>query len=879
MSITKRIHRYLFYALSITASLALIGCGGGSSGGGGAANPEMEGLGVPSQIAAVDNDSGGASSQFAAAGWAFIHVANATADPDGFAATSDIKKDMAFRSSIIDTGSQGVGPGEMLQEIFEMMDQIEYQDTRVCASSQGAAVPYIAIVGVKDRMPNGQNKETSEKWTIKSWNNFDGSGNRTSTTVWGWVDLPPEHGEPAETIRFELVVTEAPDIGTDGSGSLGAWEMCAGISQEGIPNEHNWIWAKAEQTTNEQGDAIEVVKLKDVFGTEEITSMEFYKNRTQGTGWGRANGLLMDFEDHHGPEGGGGGGGPDMEETYLAYNTTTIQIDDHDYNTNAWTETQYLDKSELAKFVDHYGLYNIDGSHLDMTVGKPIIRTNGEGKTEFGWATAFTGRYQIFAGFDAVEAGTEWTEDGVPPGQTPETYTVVVDPQVLERRDVKVLTSFPENKRNQPQMVNLNQFYILRYTSSKWYICEDFGGTVSEEASATFLDSLDASDQPELWVWANTWAGSPPVCTEYVYDADEDKFYEASPDHQTGKLVKDSPAVALTPSEGLFMNVGVNGMIGCMHNGTNLMKVPFSGSQFNPTFDVPNASILTLDNGQEVFFFDHISGTSIVYRKDMNGNESILMENYTTVNRFNVDDIVANGAVFESLWDSNASTFTLDKVTMKLEYYTVNQEDQNNGKSAGDPLTDCAWGLTIQGSASGSAEFNYRPTTVDGNEWEQLKYLQKADQTYVQFSDPIRFDDISVPTESQRASGAAQSEWPPLALFYDGHLGGIYDPYQDFINADGDPTSLKDKMQIIDDYTILTDADTSTQYVVLQLMTRLVPVPDSSPASPPTSQMTLAKALTFSGFPAVIADLALTIPDEKPSAVVKVNRGKFITDE
>ena len=135
-------------------------------------------------------------------------------------------------------------------------------------------------------------------------------------------------------------------------------------------------------------------------------------------------------------------------------------------------------------------------------------------------------------------------------------------------------------------------------------------------------------------------------------------------------------------------------------DGTELKKVPFSGSQFNPTFDIENASTLDLDNGQEVFFFDHISGTSIVYRKDMNGDESILMENYTTVNRFNADEIVANGAVFESLWDNNASTYTLNKTTMQLEYYTVNQEDENNGKSAGDPLMDCAWGLTIQGSAS-----------------------------------------------------------------------------------------------------------------------------------------------------------------------------------
>ncbi|MBI4585505.1 MAG: hypothetical protein HY717_15940 [Planctomycetes bacterium] len=857
----KRSSAFLVQVASPGLAIALFcwflccGCTGGSSS---SSSSATVGISLPSEISAVSSTESGSGAQ----------PAPGSNPPRGTgrilrslldARAGSLPADSDYNTAIIRKFVEipVLDEFDIIEQIFDAARQTHYADAGVVNSG-----PYKAMVAWEDEGQGGVTITQLQTWTVDS--SMITVNGAEVNQVHVWVE-EIQDGQ-VRTIRVELIVEQAPTENADGTLlDLGKWSINAVF---GDSTDH--FYADADIMP----DGSSRLRILDLFtqngpGGPITTGMKSILFRSADSGYGVIQ--VPDWEACFGPS----QNCPPPDVTIqFAYNSNYLSVVKDGVQSN-------FDRNDEHTIIHKYKIYRAtDGKDVEslQTFGFPVTLSGNQ----FGWYGSFNGRHQLWVAGQAVPDGTAVTRADVPPSQTAPSYTTRTFSGALTKR-TKVAGSLDQIK-DIPLEIWLFRHIKLIYSSadSQWKQCigdDGMGSCTSLDDFTSQLPTLEYSgsgDQRNIFISHCDMNG----CTNYVYVTSPSAgFFEAVFDNNSNRWQSNGTPYTPSDNDQLFIDLGGRTYIeytGEFTGPTTTGWVEktltnFDTSTWTPEFD---------DNADREFFFEigrelfvNNKGQNFILEKvSENGDANdydVYMEVQTVANPDNFSTVVPDGTVFVEPWDPAAnSTYVLETDSLSpnfllLKYSSVSSQDQNNGISAGDVVQRDIWGLRSQ--SDGALQFNWE-YQANGEFWGGVTYLLDSNSQFVLLSDPVRFDPIALPRTDQLIPVAApQSEWLSYNLWYDGHMGGLPDIWEELRKngfAASGSTGVLGRNVIIPDGTELTETGTSSTYLTLAVDVGLfLGIVNAMPLGAPDLTLTVSIDLD-NDLPTYTAnDVSTTIPD------------------
>jgi hypothetical protein len=349
-------------AASLALAVGMAGCsGGGSSGtsggaGGSSADGTVSALTVADKVSVVDAKTESANTSGVVRALRLSGIQ--------FPSDTDYSKDKTFTY----VNDQSTDAFRTVNEILCMLSQARYDlmlnkgpykaliNSKLCGGSDSSSGASQQSAG------SGATAPDYETWTL----NATRTDNNTPQTVTAWVHEKSDGDEPEKVIHAKMTISESSSS-TNPYGiftlNFAAYPASGGVQTSNTMMFKGVLKAEKDAATgkvllkfvNEQSD-----------GTfKEKASLD---KRTDGTG----GGTVYQYDNS---------GGPVTENTLdFAYNSDLFRRS----KPNASNEYVCLDRNNFETSAWRYGLYDSNGSRVNVNSGFPI-KTTQNGKDYYGW--------------------------------------------------------------------------------------------------------------------------------------------------------------------------------------------------------------------------------------------------------------------------------------------------------------------------------------------------------------------------------------------------------------------------------------------------------------------------------------------------------------
>ncbi len=806
----------LMLAVATFATMLSVACGGGSGGSSTSTGTEVfgtQGIELPSEVSAVSSTTGVAGAE------GIMSLLRPRAY--GTMAAADLPDTSDYHTIIVRkfVEVRALEVFDILADIFDAVRQTHYEDH----VGDGW---YKCMVAFKDTGGDGANQTRLEDWYINSRMFDTGTGSENRVQIKMKSNNGPGGG--AELIRVETIIREAPTRNSDDTlADMGDWEIKA------IFSGTNYFHATA--SVLEGGES--QVTLEESFtmeegpgggSIEEHTRAVIIRSATDGYGVVEYN----DWQSCMGPC----EGSPPTVEVSFAYNENYLTIQP------AGGDSTSYDRNDDHELVHRYALFDsTTGTDIEKSknFGFPVRTESGQ----HGWYGAWQDRHELWLDGQAATSGTSVTRDGLPPEQTPPTYTTKRFSGAMNRVDL--VQGSMDQLDGVTAEIHIWNDYRLRWNAAetRWDLCVGFDGFGGCETESDFTSKLPVLQMPgekdRFWVNVHGCNEGEPgqwSCTDYVYDTDG--FYLAT-FGQNGPESTGTPLDTGSLSDGaeLWASVGGQGYIeytGEFSGPTSTTGwvqktlLDFDQDTWTPSFSTTGDSEFQFEMGREYFVNQRGSNLRVtrVAENDNAADYAVYMEAHKVAKPVaDLSAVIADGAQLVDGWDQEGSSkYVLNTTTtadnyLLLEYAVLSERDEGDGKSVGDVVTQDMWGLRVDGDESPISEavlYNWE-YQGENDGWGGVTYLVDGEGDYVLLDEPLRFEAIALASTDDLVQERAENEWISYALTFDGWLQGVPDPWFELqrIGFEGsDIPAVLAKNVRIPDGTLLTSSSDSTTYYI-----------------------------------------------------------------
>ncbi len=773
------LRRTVAFIATLGFALGSIACGSGS----GSGSDETEifgttGIPLPSEVSAVSSKS---ESEEASVASLMAQLEPSVGYPQ---ALENLPADSDYRNVVIRkfVEVKALEVFQILSSIFDAVRQTHYEDH----VGEGW---YKTMVAFKDTGGDGSNQTRLEEWYVNSRMFEDAEGNRTNR-----VQLKIVQNDGGERlIRVETDVRQAPTLNDDGTlTNMGAWEIRAIFGEEGESSFHataEVLESGASQVTLEESFVEEMNSQEITMATRALII------RSEAEGYGKVE--YSDMEACWGPDAGTAcAEGPPTREVQFSYNDRYLKLQVGE------SSPVSFDREDAHELVHRYSLFDsTTGEDIDksMNFGFPVRDENGN----HGWYGAWQDRHDLWLDGNSAQTGVAVTREGLPPDQTPPTYTTKRFPGALTK--VTLEQGSMDQLDGVVAEVSMWNDFRLRWnaTNTRWDLCigdDGMGGCDQEQDFSNKLGILQMpSENDRKWVYIGGCNEVSPgnwTCTEYVYD--QGAFWVATQGEQglektevqlnTGSL---ADGAELWASVGGQVYIEYTGEFGGTPTSTGWVEKTITGFNdrtWTPTFNDEADKEFVFEVGRE--YFVHQRGSNLrVTRTAENGNVNDYAV-YMEVHRVakpggDLSTFLATNAKLVDGWDPEGSSkYVIERSSSSPNYLllvfdTVSDRDEGDGYAAGDVVPNDMWGLRIDGdntSLANATLYNWEYQSQNES-WGGVTYLVDSESAYVLLDEPLRFDAIPLARTDDLVQERPQNQWLSYSLGYDGWLHGVPDPW------------------------------------------------------------------------------------------------------
>ena len=713
---------------------------------------------------------------------------------------------------------------DILSSIFDAVRQTHYADH----VGDGW---YLVMVAFQDEGGDGSNQTRLQEWFVNSRMFQVGDGDEVvSRLKLKIIEDDGPGGEP-EIIRVEMEISQAPTENADGSlADMGEWEIRALFGDSADDFFH------ATSTVLENGQSR--ITLEESMTEDEGPGGEMtYKTRalivrsaTEGHGVVE----YPDWKQCDGPD--SCGSGAPMATVNFAYNENYLTLEPE-----GGASTSF-DRNDDHELVHRYMLFDgTTGDNVDRTrnFGFPVSGPEGQ----FGWYGAWQDRHELWIDGESATSGLALTREGLPPDETPPTYTAKRFDGALSR--IEIAEGSLEQLDGLVSEISIWNDLRLRWNSgtSRWDLCIGWDDSGDCETRTDFTDKLSSLQMPEendrRWInigGCNETSPGQWSCTDYVWDSDG--FYQAEWDNN-GRIT--STGVPLTTgglTDAFELWVGIGGNTYIEYTGefagpdtttgwVEKTLLDFDEKTWTPSFDDALDREFHFDVGR-MYFVNQRGSNLRVTRIAENGaaaDYQVFMEIHRVAKP--VADLTpfigASDRLVDS-WDPDGSSqyaLNTDPTSanyLLLEYAVVSERDEGEGASAGDVVEQDMWGLMVLGDQTpmeSAVTYNWEYQS-DTDQWGGVTYLMQGAQ-YVLLDEPLRFEAIALARKDDQIKSRPSTDWLSYSLSYDGWLQGVPDPWWELerigFEGDGIGAALANNVRIPDGTELTSSADQSTYLV------------------------------------------------------------------